>query len=95
MCDRCAVQKKFSNLFTCFRKDVLPAIISEWESLSKEEKNKMSTVNEFFCGRHYLGGLADKAEACCQVWAHYVVVTRKLDPWHMVAIPKGNQVFTG
>ena len=68
MSDRCAVQKKFNDLFTCFRKDVLPTIVSEWESLSEEEENKMSTVNEFFCGFHYLVGLADQAEACCQVW---------------------------
>ena len=33
-----------------------------------KEKNKMSTVNEFFCGFYYLVCLADQAEACCQVW---------------------------
>ena len=68
MSDRCAVQKKFNNLFTCFRKDVLPSVVEGWESLTNVEKAKLSGVNEFFCGLHYLVALADQAEACCKIW---------------------------
>ena len=28
----------------------------------------MANINEFFCGLHYLVGLADQAEACCKIW---------------------------
>ena len=68
MSDRCAVQKKFNDLFTCFRKDVLPTVVLEWEKMSEMEQSKMATINEFFCGLHYLVGLADQAEACCKIW---------------------------
>ena len=68
MSDRCAVQKRFNNLFTNYRKEILPTVVKEWESLSEEERAKMSKVNEYFCGLHFLVGLADQAEACCKIW---------------------------
>ena len=66
--DRCAVQKKFNNLFNCLRKGVLPSVVEGWESLTNVEKAKLSGVNEFFCGLHYLVALADQAGACCKIW---------------------------
>ena len=95
MSDRCTVQKKFIDLFTCFRKDVLPTVVSEWESLSEEEKNKISTVNEFFvvCITSLVLQIRPRLVVRCGI--HYVGVNRKLDPWGMVAIPKANLVFMG
>ena len=36
MSDRCATQKKFNNLFTKFRKELLPDVIKNWENLSND-----------------------------------------------------------
>ena len=56
MSDHCAVQKKFNDLLTCFRKDVLPTVVLEWEKMSEMEQSKMATINGSFCGLHYLVG---------------------------------------
>jgi len=35
-------------LLHAYRKEILPIIISDWESFTEAEKDKMSQVNEFF-----------------------------------------------
>ena len=47
MSDRWAVQKRLNNLFSCYRKEILPSIVQEWQNLSEDEKEKMANVNEF------------------------------------------------
>ena len=47
MSDRWAVQKRLNNLFSCYRKEILPSIVKEWQNLSEDEKEKMANVNEF------------------------------------------------
>ena len=37
-------------------------------SLTKVEKARLSEVNEFSCGLHYLVALADQAWLCCKIW---------------------------
>ena len=32
------------------------------------EQESFGKVNEFFCGLHFLVGLADQGEACLKVW---------------------------
>ena len=68
MSDRCAVQKKFNNLFIKLRKEYLPDVVRNWSNLSNVEQESFGKVNEFFCGLHFLVGLADQAEACLKVW---------------------------
>ena len=68
MSDRCAVQKKFNNLFIKLRKEYLPDVVRNWSNLSNVEQESFGKVNEFFCGLHFLVGLADQAEACIKVW---------------------------
>ena len=68
MSDRCATQKKFNKILIEYRKSVIPALTENWSDLSLEEQSKLLSVNEFFCGLHFLVGLADQAEACLKVW---------------------------
>ena len=66
--DRCATDKKFNNLFTKFRKELLPDVIKNWENLSNDQQQSLGNGYEFFCGLHFLVRLADQAEACLKVW---------------------------
>ena len=54
MFERCATQRKFNRLFTEFRSSILPDIISNWNPLSVLEQQKFKTVNDFYCGLHFL-----------------------------------------
>ena len=68
MSDRCAIQKKFNDLFIKYRKGLLPQVTKNWHKLPKENQQSLGNVNEFFCGLHFLVGLADQAEACLKLW---------------------------
>ena len=68
MSDRCPVQKKFNNLFYKYRKSVIPEIIDNWEDLDIKQKKCITGVNDFYCGFHFLVGLADQAEASLKLW---------------------------
>ena len=63
-------KKKFNNLFVEYRKQIVPLALKDegWENLSKEQQKKILNVNEFYCGLHFLVGMADQAEACLKVW---------------------------
>ena len=68
MSDKCEVQRKFNNFFITLRKEYLPDVVRNWSNLSNVEQESFGKVNEFFCGLHFLVGLADQAEACLKVW---------------------------
>ena len=72
MSDRHIVQKKFNLLLEKYRSDVLPEIIEGWTELSVEEQNNSKKLNEFFCGLHYVVGLADQAESCLKSYEKLV-----------------------
>ncbi|XP_065191546.1 uncharacterized protein LOC135822664 [Sycon ciliatum] len=73
MSDRCIVQKSFNKLVEEYRKEILPDIIDGWEGFSEEERTSMSRINCFYCGMHYIVGLADSCTAALKVWekAHF------------------------
>ena len=48
MSDRCAVQKKFNDLFIEFRKNILKNATKNFDSYSVEQQEKMTKVNQFF-----------------------------------------------
>ena len=66
--DRCITQKKFNALFKEYRSDVVPNVVKDWSSLSDNDKENVTDVNEFFCGLHYLVGLADVCEHSLKAW---------------------------
>ena len=76
--DRCAVQKKFNDLFIEFRKNILKNTTKNFDSYSVEQQEKMTKVNQFFCGLHYLVGLADQAEVCIKVWEEMLYPGQKV-----------------
>ena len=64
----CHTHKKINNLFTQFRKELLPDVIKNWENLSNDQQQSLGIVNEFFCALPFLLRLEDQAEACLKVW---------------------------
>ena len=77
MSDRCIVQKKFNNLLEDYRSEVLPKVVSSWSSLSEEERTSMMRLNTFFCGLHYIVGLADQASKTLKEWEEVHFGTEK------------------
>ena len=68
MSDRCIVQKKFNELLQEYRADVLPSVVGGWEDLTSEQQSKLTTMNNYFCGLHYIFGLADQAQERLKKW---------------------------
>lgn len=64
MSDRCGTQKAFNDLFAEYRTSVIPEVISNWDQLSKEDQDKLTKINDFYCGLHFIVALADQSEAC-------------------------------
>ena len=44
MSDRAATEKAFNDLLSCYRSEILPTVIQEWEQLSNEERQSMSRM---------------------------------------------------
>ena len=78
MSDRCTTQKKFNRIFCEYRKSVIPTITENWNELSITEQGKLTKVNEFFCGLHFIVGLADQAETCLKVRERFLHPNEKV-----------------
>ena len=46
----------------------MPEIIDNWEDLYAKQKKCITGVNNFYCGLHFLVGLADQAEDSLKLW---------------------------
>ena len=68
MSDRHVVQKSFNELLENYRADILPAVVENWDAMSKIEQEQTTRLNNFFCGLHFITGLADTAEAVLKEW---------------------------
>ena len=68
MSDRHAAEKLFNELLENYRKDILPVVTENWAQMSEVEKDHFTSMNNFFCGLHFLVGLADSAEAVLKQW---------------------------
>ena len=68
MSDRHIVEKNFNALLEDYHLEVLPSVVDNWAKLSIEEKQKMSSLNNFFCGLHLLVGMADTASSTVLQW---------------------------
>ena len=68
MSDRHSAEKLFNDLLADYRAEVLPEVINGWSGLEQNERDQITRMNNFFCGLHYLVGLANAAEATLQTW---------------------------
>ncbi len=72
MSDRAASEKKFNELLHDYRASILPNVVSDWNELEGNEREKLMRMNNFFCGMHFVVGLAEQAEASLKVWEELV-----------------------
>ena len=68
MSDRHSAEKLFKNILEDFRAEVLPTVAENWDEMTIDEKEQLTRMNGFFCGLHYLVGLADSAEETLRLW---------------------------
>ena len=61
MSDRAATEKAFNDLLSQYRSEILPTVIQEWEQLSDEEHQSMSSMYNFYCGMHFVTNMAEYA----------------------------------
>ena len=73
MSDRHSAEKLFNNLIHDFRAGVLPTIIENWDHLHESEQQQFNRMNNFFCGLHFVVGLADAAEETVKLWESNVL----------------------
>ena len=77
MSDRHAAEKLFNELLSEYRAEILPTVAKDWENLTRAEREQLMRVNNFFCGLHFLVGLADCAEETLKVWEAKSVVQKE------------------
>ena len=68
MSDRHIVEKNFNRLLEDYRAEVLPEVIEGWDSLTEDQKAKVSKMNNFYCGLHFLVALADASSETLKQW---------------------------
>ena len=68
MSDRHAAEKLFAQILAEYRADILPDIVSGWEGMADGERDQLTRMNNFFCGLHFVVGLANAAEETLKVW---------------------------
>ena len=77
MSDRHAAEKLFNELLSEFRAEILPAVAKDWENLTRDEREQLMRVNNFFCGVHFLVGLVDCVEETLKIWEAKSVVQKE------------------
>ena len=68
MSDRHIVQKQFNLMLEEYRCKILPDVKEGWENLAEAEQERIKKINFYFCGLHYVVGLADQAEGALKVF---------------------------
>lgn len=68
MSDRHAAEKLFNAMLQEYRVEILPVIAENWSELAEPEREQLTRMNNYFCGLHFLVGLADAAEETVKLW---------------------------
>ena len=68
MSDRHSAEKLLNELLAEYRVEILPTVAKNWSIMSENEREHLTRVNNFFCGLHYIVGLADCAEEALKAW---------------------------
>ena len=95
MSDRHIVQKNINSVFQDYRASVLPNVVENWDAMNEDIRSNFIKENDFFCGLHFLVGLADQTEASLKAWDGYYVMIDQLVLLQMVGIGKVNLVHYG
>ena len=75
MSDKHIVETKLGQMFTEYRESLLPNVISNWNSISEEQKEHITTVHKFHCALHALANMATVCEDSIKNWEKVKSVT--------------------
>lgn len=64
MSDQGSVNPVFNTKLQKVREDLLPIVYENWNTLSAESKQEMSTLFSFFCKMHIFVNMASEADKC-------------------------------
>ena len=67
MSDRHAAEKLFNEMLHDYRVEILPTVVENWEIMDDAEKEHLMRMN-FFCGLHYVVGLAECTDESLKPW---------------------------
>lgn len=59
MSDRASAQKSFNALLASYRADILPTVVTNWNSLSSNEQSTLSQMHNFYCAMHLIVNMAE------------------------------------
>ena len=68
MSDRHAAEKLFNELLAEYRAEILPDVVCGWADANECERVQFTRMNNFFCGLHFIVGLAECADATLKLW---------------------------
>ena len=68
MSDRHAAEKLFNDMLHDYRVEILPTVVGNWENMDDAEKENIMRMNNFFCGLHYVVGLAECTDESLKLW---------------------------
>ena len=68
MSDRHAAEKLFNDMLHNYRVEILPTVVENWENMDDAEKEHLMHMNNFFCGLHYVVGLAECTDESLKLW---------------------------
>lgn len=68
MSDRHTAEKRFADMLQEYREEILPSIADNWNNMTELEQEHLSSMNNFYCGLHYITGLADCTEEVLKLW---------------------------
>jgi hypothetical protein len=58
MCLDCVVK-----ILEEWREQILPLHVEKWENLDDKKKTEIISINDFYCGMHFILGLQDNFES--------------------------------
>ena len=85
--------KKFNNLFTKFRKELLPDVIKNCENLSNDQQQSLGNVNDFFLWFAFSGRVGRPSRSLSKsLGKHYIQGGKMLAHYYMEGTQMENQV---
>ena len=72
MTDRCSVNSSFFEEFQKWRKEILPFVVENYDSLPEKERESISSMHHVFCALHVIHNLGIYAEKAIKEWEKIV-----------------------
>ena len=68
MTDKAAVSQTFVQKFSEWSANVLPNIFPNWNEMSENVKDELSTINDVCCGKYLILNLQEHASSALNEW---------------------------